>query len=501
MSEINWNQPQRLSSYAIFSSALLFMKWAFRLGWFLLIPLVLNFSWQSFRTAALVFLVLIVLAAIFGGIYYYFFKFWLDDKELVVEKWFFRLKRISIPYDRIQSVAIEQSFWQQIMDVYALKIDSAGSKEEEVLLHALDIEVANAFKIELQQRTQADIIAPSEVDGIEADNFDRADKKKGKTLVSIGFGKLLLLGISENHLRSSVYIFVFMSYLYQYKNYFGLERFAQQQLNEAAFNFKSLSLWINILGLFIVISLVLSLVKTILKYWNFKFKDFGQYYVASFGLFKTSETHLKHKRIQKVSLIQNPFQRLFNFWELHLTQVGASDAQQQGKLKILGVSQDLGREWLQSYTEESEVNLSQKVNIHPMRKRYIWSRLGLLLLIALGIAIYFQSAIYNWPLLVLMAFLGYLHFRSIKLYEINLFNHGLEKRSAFFEFEQNFVRFEKIQGVNYSNGPISKLFGFVDLKIQTAGGSLSIPYLPKREASYLRDFLLYKVESQNKPWM
>lgn len=498
MVEVNWSKPQRLSSYAIFSSALLFMKWVFRFSWFLLIPLFINFSWESFKTAGISFLVLLLLAAIFGGIYYYFFKFWLDDKELVVEKWFFRLKRTSIPYDRIQSVALEQSFWQQIMDVYQVKIDSAGSKEEEVLLHALDLEEANSFKNELQSRTQADIIAPQKT-GEQTDGT--SGKQNGQTLVEIGFGKLLLLGISENHLRSSVYIFVFMSYLYQYKNYFGLERLAQQQLSEAAFDFKSLSLWINILGLFILISLVLSLVKTILKYWNFKFSDFGKYYVASFGLFKTSETHLKHKRIQKVSLIQNPFQRIFNFWELHLTQVGANDAQQQGKLIVPGISGELSKQWLQDYHEQPSEEPALAVKIHPMRRRYIMIRLGLLIAVGLGIALYFQSALVNWPLLVLLLLLGYLHFRSIKLYEINILWHGIEKRSAFFQFEQNFVRFEKIQGVNYGIGPISRLFGFVNLNIQTAGGGLSIPYLPKKEAQNLRDYLLYKVESQNRAWM
>lgn len=498
MAQVNWSEPQRLSSYAIFSSALLFMKWVFRFSWFLLIPLFLNFSWEGFKTAGLSFLVLLVVAAVFGGIYFYFFKFWLDEKELVVEQWFFRLKRTSIPYDRIQSVALEQSFWQQIMDVYKVKIDTAGSKQEEVILHALDLEEASSFKNELQSRTQADIIVSNNSD---AGDQNTEGENKGKTLVEIGFGKLFLLGISENHLRSSLYIFVFMSYLYQYKNYFGLERIAQQQLSEAAFDYKSLSLWINIIVLFLVISLVLSLVKTIFKYWNFKFKDFGKYYVASFGLFKTSETHLKHKRIQKVSLIQNPFQKIFNFWELHLTQVGANDAQQQNKMKILGVSGDLSSDWLQNYIEQKEGELAQKVIIHPMRRRYIWSRLSLLIVIALGIALYFQSAIFIWPLLILMFILSYLHFRSIKLYQVNLFTNGIEKRSAFFEFERNFVRFEKIQGVNYSIGPISRLFGFVNLNIQTAGGSLSIPYLPKKEAQSVRDYLLYKVESQNKAWM
>ncbi len=498
MTEVNWNKPQRLSSYAIFSSALLFMKWVVRFSWFLFIPLFLNFSWETFRTAGIGLLIAILLAAIFGGIYYYFFKFWLDDKELVVEKWFFRLKRISIPYDRIQSVAIEQSFWQQIMDVYQVKIDSAGSKEEEVILHALDLEEANLFKSELQSRTQADIIAPSPS---ELEDDQSVVDKKGKTLVEIGLGKLFLLGISENHLRSSLYIFVFTSYLYQYKSYFGLERLAQQQMSEAAFDFKSLSLWINIIGLFIIISLVVSLVKTVLKYWNFKFKDFGKYYVASFGLFKTSETHLKHKRIQKVSLIQNPFQSIFNFWELHLTQVGANDAQQLGKLTVPGISRDLSQNWLKDYQQQPAEVSTLGVKIHSMRKRYILIRLSILIAIGLGIALYFQSALYNIPLLVLLLIVAYLHFRSIKLYAINVLSNGIEKRYAFFQFEQNFVRFEKIQGLSYGIGPISRLFGFVDLNIQTAGGSLSIPYLPKKEAQSLRNYLLYKVESENKEWM
>ncbi|MCC5929334.1 MAG: PH domain-containing protein [Cyclobacteriaceae bacterium] len=501
---IDWTKPQRLSLFALISSSVLFMGYAMRFGWFLFIPLILDFSWEKLKVIALIIVIAMILAIISGIIYFLNFRFWLNDKEMIVQRWFFRLKRINIPYDRIQSVALEQSFWQQIMEVFQVKIDTAGSSIDEIRLRALSMENAQSLRKELQRRTNINVLSPDEEEGVlpESAMHPLKSTKKGKVLVKLNVGRLILVGLSENHLRSSTYIFAFTLYLYQYIEQFGLEKFAMRHIDETAFDFNSLTIWLNLLFLYVVISLLISLISTVFKYYNFRLRDYDKYLVSTHGLFKTSETHLKEKRIQRITLTQNPFQKLLDMAALQLTQVGVGTPNNSRAIDIPGMSTQKAQQWLNAYREDpSESEDAENIDIHPFRARYIWVRMLFFLIMALGIAIYFNSPMYNWPLSIVLVLLFILHYRSVTCYSVKLLKKGIQKQSAFFEKNTFFIKFEKIQHVSIIRGPISRLFGFYTLNISTAGGALSLSYLHKKEAMYLRDFFLFKVEKENKAWM
>jgi putative membrane protein len=501
---IDWTKPQRLSLYALLSSSLLFTGYAIRFGWFMLIPLFLDFSWEKLKVIGIILFIVIILAIIAGIIYYFNFRFWLNDQEMIVQRWFFRLKRINIPYDRIQSVALEQSFWQQIMEVYQVKIDTAGSSRDEIRLLALSLENAQSLRKELQKRTRIDVLSPDEEEEVlqEGAIHPLKSTKKGKMLVKLNIGRLILVGLSENHLRSSTYIFAFTLYLYQYIEQFGLEKFAMRHMDETAFDFNSLTIWLNLLLLYVVISLLISLVTTVFKYYNFRLRDYGKYLVSTHGLFKTSETHLKEKRIQRIMLTQNPFQKLLGMAALQLTQVGVGTPNNSRAIDIPGMSTQRAQQWLNDYREDpSESEDAQNIEIHPFRKRYVWVRMLFLLIVAIGIALYFKSSLYNWPLSVVILLLFIFHYRSVTCYSVKLLKKGIQQQSAFFEKNTFFIKYEKIQHVAIVRGPISRLFGFYTLNVSTAGGALSLSYLHKKEAHHLRDLFLYKVEKENEAWM
>lgn len=498
--EMNWYSPNRLSSFALISSPLMFLRQFFRSAWVLFIPLFVNFSWQILWYFLYAVIGISVIAIVLGVVYYFNYKFWATEKEIIVHEWFFRLKKISVPFDRIQSVSLEQTFLQKIMDVYRVKIDTAGSSGDEVNLRALDIEQALAFKAFLQEKTTQNIeeqVEPYQTDEAASLANTHAEKK-GDTLLKHSFGRLVMVGLTINHLKSSVYIFIGMFYLLQVTESLHLEKYAFEQIAESGIQFGSLRLWLNFLGLFVAISFAASLVSTVLKYYNLTLTDSGKYLIASHGLLKTSEVHLRERRIQKFTLVQNPLQRLVNFKELRFKQVGKDV---NSSLTIPGASSGIALNLLHDYSEGAYNSWMTNIDIHTSRRLMIVLRFSLFTLLFTAIGLLFPFGLVIWTLIFLWTVLGILYWRNYRYYHVKLLKTGLEKRTVFFEYEQTFVRYEKIQAVVLSTNPVSKSLGFRKITVCTAGGNLSLPHLSPENAEYLRDYLLYKVERENKTWM
>ncbi|MCH8546637.1 MAG: PH domain-containing protein [Cryomorphaceae bacterium] len=497
---MDWYSPNRLSSFALVSSPLMFLRRFFRSAWVIFIPVLVNFNWQMLWYLLFIVIVISVIAIVLGVVYYFNYKYWATDKEIIVHEWFFRLKKISVPFDRIQSVSLEQTFLQKIMDVYQVKIDTAGSSSDEVNLKALDIEDALAFKAFIQEKTTQNIeekTVPVHTDESAPLTQTHAEKK-GKTLLHHSFGKLMLVGLTVNHLKSSVYIFIGIFYLLQVTERLHLENYAFEQIAESGVQLGSFKLWLHFLSLFVAISLLTSLVSTTLKYYNLTLTDFGKYLVARHGLLKTSEVHLRERRIQTFSLVQNPLQRLVNFKELRFRQVGKDV---KSSLSIPGVNSETATNLLKAYSEDAYRFYKTKIDIHSGRRVLIVGRFVLFTLAFLSAGLFFPIALIVWPLLFVWLILGIFHWRSLNYYHVHLLKTGLEKKTVFFEHEQIFIRYEKIQAVVLSSNPISKALGFKNLTVYTAGGKLSLSYLHPENAEYLRDYLLYKVERENKTWM
>jgi len=65
----------------------------------------------------------------------------------------------------------------------------------------------------------------------------------------------------------------------------------------------------------------------------------------------------------------------------------------------------------------------------------------------------------------------------------------------------NILEIHKIQAVRLKQTIFQKRSGIASLVISTASKSVTIPYISKLEALSIYNFLLYKVESQDRDWM
>ena len=94
----------------------------------------------------------------------------------------------------------------------------------------------------------------------------------------------------------------------------------------------------------------------------------------------------------------------------------------------------------------------------------------------------------------------YVYFEYKKSYYI-ISNNFVTLGSGVIDTTTNILETHKIQGIKLKQTIFQKRRGIASVVISTASKSVTIPYVSKSEALSIYNFLLYKVESQDKDWM
>jgi len=74
------------------------------------------------------------------------FRYYLKGDELVVESGLFSLKRSTVPLERVQSVSTRQNLLHRMSGLVEAQVETAGSTGSEVSLTAVDMEVARSLR-------------------------------------------------------------------------------------------------------------------------------------------------------------------------------------------------------------------------------------------------------------------------------------------------------------------------------------------------------------------
>ena len=101
---------------------------------FLLYPILKG----NFETSILILTVGLIILAISAYIKYYYFKYKFDFKkdEFVVKKGLLRKTKLSIPFEKIQQININQKLIHKIFKLYEIQMDTAGTNSTEVDIKA-----------------------------------------------------------------------------------------------------------------------------------------------------------------------------------------------------------------------------------------------------------------------------------------------------------------------------------------------------------------------------
>ncbi len=230
----------------------------------------------------------IVSIAVIAYLKYKNFTFFLDEEneEFVVNKGILNKSRIAIPLEKIQQVNINQSLVQKIIGVHALEVDTAGGSGKEVTIRAISHDLAISLK---ERLLNTDRRTPVE-DNVNANSPINNDEP----FIEISLLSLFKTGITSNYSRSFALLLAFVITTFQYiEEYIEIADFDEDPLHEYINPQVMLRFITFIIVGIMVLTLVINLVRTIVRYFNFRITKQQHSLLRSHGLINTRNTILR----------------------------------------------------------------------------------------------------------------------------------------------------------------------------------------------------------------
>ncbi|MGE0018960.1 MAG: PH domain-containing protein [Draconibacterium sp.] len=440
-------------------------------------------------------IVLLVLLLIHTILYYLNFLFYISNGEFVLKKGYFRKKILTVPLDRIQSVNTKQNLIQQVLDVVTLEIDTAGSVAKELKIHALE----KSFAVELQKQ-----LRPVELKRTAVDSGLQEIETAGlseEVILKLTPSDLMRIGISQNHLRAGLIIIAFGFQIFQQIQDLFKDK-AEEYSNEFI-GFVSNSNWALITFLiifFLIVSILFSLFRTVLKYFDFKLtKKEGAYRIES-GLLNKRNVIIPHGKVQELKWETGPLKMLFGIYHLVFKQAVSDQNRRQQLVDAPGCLTTHLEKLRTDLFGENKLNDSLKIYSNPYYFRRLWLFYGWMPVLVSS-PFLFDEWIYWLAVLVWLSVSAFYCSLILKKQYFSMNNEQIIVSKGAISHQWTQMELHKIQAVEFRQSVFQKKRSLSSLSIMNASGSITIPFIDEIVAKQVYNYLLYHTEVSNKKWM
>jgi putative membrane protein len=422
---------------------------------------------------------------------FYNFKFHVKNDYFFLRKGIFNKEEISVSISKIQNVYIKQNLLQQIINVVSLSIETAGDDKTEIEISALARPKAEALKLCLLKSSKANQIN-------EAENTDEIVYFKAS------IKKLLLEGVTENHFKSFLLIFAFVIGVYN-----DIKDFVEQLDLTSKFgswfqldseSFMALLLFnVSLIIVFLIVSFFFSLIKMLIQNFDLTVKRNSKGLEISKGLFNKINLSLYETRIQNTTIITNRLKEAFGLYKLAFTQAMANKKQQLN-FNIVGLGKTQIAELLQQFYPNVEDRLiKNKPNAYF---KYRLCLIGFFILILINVGLFlgpYELLLLNIPLLIII--FGNVIYAYKKAYYHIDEDYVVIGSGALIETKTDFLEIKKVQAVSLNQTIFQKRRNLASVVLFTASKPITIQHIELNTAFEIKNYLLFKLESENKDWM
>ncbi len=446
------------------------------------------------------FLYFVSAIALIGMIYsilaFFRYYFHIEEDKLIVEKGIFGRSKTIIPFERIQTINFEENIAHQLFSVLRLKVDTAGSSQKEFEFDAIAKDQAYALReLILEKKSKLKPIAAkgrSEAATVE-------EKKTYTSILKLSIIDLIKVGITENHFRSGSLILFAIYWMWDNLREAGID--AEKYTEGIDPLAGGVIILISLAVVFVILSFLFSLFRTVLKYYGLEFWRSDNGFKISSGLFTKKDVSALDHKIQMVSWSDNLLRKIVGYYQLSLKQASSIAINNKSSINIPGCRQDQ----IDMVTRALYGSRAfDDIEMESVDKRFMYRRMVFLSLIgipfiALG---YFDTK----PFFIVLGVVLMIYFivTSYFRYKKCKFGHNEKMvmiRGGLFGDKAETLPIIKLQNIELSQSPYQRRKKLANVKIYTAAGSVTIPYVGFDRAIRLTDYLLYKTESSNKRWM
>ncbi|WP_336824407.1 MULTISPECIES: PH domain-containing protein [Sporosarcina] len=284
--------------------------------------------WYVDYLSYIIFGVLIIFLLVSGIIKWIRFEYWFEDDELRIESGLFVKKKRYIPFDRIQSLDYTEGIFHRPFQLVKVKVETAGSsslKKAEGELTAITKEAANRIEYEMQAAKKRKKEAVNGVNELETKEIMDAmpveevidEVIPSKKIFSMTNKDLLLLATTSGGIG------VILSGVAIFLSQFG-------DILPYEWMFEEISAFIKfgilIVGIVVFLALLfvwlLSVGMTYLSHYGFTVSLEKEDIVITRGLLEKKRVTVPLKRVQSVSVNENPLRQLFGYANVVLHSAG-----------------------------------------------------------------------------------------------------------------------------------------------------------------------------------
>jgi putative membrane protein len=453
-----------------------------------------------------------ILFLIISYLQYLKFFFYVEGGNFVIEKGVLRQEKTNVPFGRIQTVNTTQNIIQQIFGVVALSIDTAGSVAKEIEISALPRSYAERLEDYLMSRKYEELGEEQEQLEEEQEAPDKeklkreeaAQWRKKEPLVTLNFKDLLRVGFTENHLRSGLLLFAILNgYIWQFEEYL-LEPF-EPYLEQTANTF--LASWVLLLPivliLFLVVSILSSMVRVLLQYFNLKFFLTPAGIFMQSGLLKRSEYRIPHRKIQYFRWSSNPLRKMIGYKTMNIKQAGGQDLGERKTVSIPGLKSRPLVNVIQTFYPERRQSKFIRFDAAFLLAQQYFFWFGVLPSLVVSAVFYFNHFMlwFYLPLIPFLVLVGYWVYQYQQSVQLRLNTAVIEIKKGWVFPSHVSMKHYKLQNVSLQQSIFQKRRNLATLTLHTAAGSEVMPHISYQAAITLYNYLLYKIESSDKGWM
>jgi putative membrane protein len=423
------------------------------------------------------------------------FQFKIVNEHFILKQGILKKTNTSIPFHRIQNINFRQNIIQQVIGVFEVNIETAGSSKAEISIKALPFHIAEALK---------EIISTSAI-------FDREpiEKDKSKPLLKIGIKELFKVSLTENHLQNLVLFLALILGFYQQIEQVvdSLGRTASLDgLIEESTNALSASFFlVTILLIFLtVIALMSSFVKIFLIHFNLTAYLKEDAFEINQGLFTKKSIVLKKQKVQNITVSTNPLKRFIGISFITFKQAvsGKVKVKKDKLIRIVGCKIEQVDIIKTSLFDVTEVENEQKKypDAYYKRRIFIFTFLFLILLYS-AIYIVFKQVEVFYSTLLVVPFAIFLVLKKVKKRFYKITDSMLLMGNGLLETHLMYFEIFKIQNIKMKQTIFQKRSNVSDIILQTASGKIKIPCIPFKDAVKIYNHTLFKVETSRTSWM
>lgn len=499
----NFSQPQRQSLIGVVVMFADTLQGALRALWPILVIWILKIDQLNKIYLWSGVIVVLLIVSLIAYLKYRNFTFFLDEEneEFVISKGIWNKSRIAIPLDKIQQVNINQSLIQKIIGVHALDVDTAGSSGKEVAIRAITHDVALSLKERLLQPGSKKSVVNTNSDKIE-------QSEKDSTFIQISLLSLFKTGVTSNYTRSFALLLAFVITTFQYiEDFVKVAGYEDDPLDQYI-NTEVLLRFVTfiIIGI-MILTLVINLFRTVIRYYNFKITKQQDSLLLTYGLLNTKNTIIRPEKVQIVTIGRNYFQKKLDINDIKIRQASGVEANDKDQKKTAieipgcnGKEKDLLLQFLLEKIPERGIAL--KPNIRKIIMETI-TFLVIPLSIFFAVAYFAAPSIMEYvmfvPIYVLFVIVMiYFSFRHSRLFVTEDF---IIKQSGAWDVDNEFIAPHKIQTVSLTQYFWHKHSNIGIVTLHTAGGAISFGLTDFTRLKQLVNYWLYQVETSPKNWM